>query len=101
MNKQTQAITDDLSTLADDARSFLAATSDVTGEKVANTRKRLADALEHGKGIYGRTRDKAVESARAVDDAVHEHPYQAIAIGMGIGAVLGFLIPRQCSGNRD
>lgn len=101
MNKQTQTISDNLNTLADDARSFLAATADVTGEKVGNARKRLADALDHGKELYGRARDKAVESAKAADEAVHEHPYQAIAIGVGIGAVLGFLIARQYSRNRD
>ena len=101
MSKQHQTISDSLSTLAEDARSFLSATADVTGEKVQETRKRLTIALERGKEIYGRARDKAVEGAKAADEAVHEHPYQAIAIGVGIGAIIGFLIARQCSGNRD
>lgn len=101
MNKQTQAISDDLSTLADDARSFLAATADVTGEKVGESRKRLAAALERGKQIYGRARDKVVDGAKAADETVREHPYQAIAIGVGIGTIFGFLIAQQCSRNRD
>ena len=63
--------------------------------------RNLADALERGKEIYGRAHDKAVESVKAADEAVHEHPYQAIAIGVGVGAIIGFLIARQCSRNRD
>jgi ElaB/YqjD/DUF883 family membrane-anchored ribosome-binding protein len=32
---------------------------------------------------------------------VHEHPYQAIAIGVGVGALLGYLIARRSSRNSD
>jgi len=101
MNKQTQAITNDMSQLADDARALMAATADVAGEKVGEARKRLAAALERGKEIYGQVREKAVEGARAADTAVHEHPYQAIAIGVGVGAILGYLMARRCSRSCD
>jgi ElaB/YqjD/DUF883 family membrane-anchored ribosome-binding protein len=101
MNKQTQAVNHAMSTLAEDARALMAATADVAGEKVSEARKRLAAALESGKEIYGRVRDKAVEGAKAADEAVHEHPYQAIAIGVGVGALLGFLVARRCSRNGD
>jgi len=101
MNKNTHAITDSMGALAEDAQALLAATSDVAGEKVAEARKRLAAALERGKELYGQVREKAVESARAADEAVHEHPYQAIAIGVGVGALLGYLLARRCASNRD
>jgi ElaB/YqjD/DUF883 family membrane-anchored ribosome-binding protein len=32
---------------------------------------------------------------------VHEHPYKAIAIGVGVGAILGFLLARRCSRHCD
>jgi ElaB/YqjD/DUF883 family membrane-anchored ribosome-binding protein len=99
MNKQMHSISNDVDTLADDARALMVATADVTGEKVGEARKRLAAALESGKEIYGRVREQAVEGARATDEAVHEHPYQAIAIGVGLGALIGILITRRCSGN--
>ena len=41
MNKQTQAISNDMSQLADDARALMAATADVAGEQVSAARKRL------------------------------------------------------------
>ena len=97
MNKEMQAISNDVGTLAEDARALMAATADVAGEKVAEARKRLGAALESGKELYGRARDKALEGAKAADEAVHEHPYQAIGIALGLGALLGYLLARRCS----
>jgi ElaB/YqjD/DUF883 family membrane-anchored ribosome-binding protein len=94
MSKQTQETSNDMGSLAEDARALMAATADVAGEKVGEARKRLAAALETAK-------NKAVQSAKAVDEAVHEHPYQAIAIGMGVGALIGYLLARRCGSNRD
>jgi len=101
MEKQTQAMRDDLNTLAEDARALMVATADVAGEKVSEARKRLAAALESGKEVYGRVRDKAVEKAKAVDETVHEHPYQAMGIALGVGVLLGVLLARRGSRNND
>lgn len=101
MNKHTTATSDDVTHLAEEARALMAATAEVAGEKVGEARKRLAAALESGKEIYGRVRDRAVEGAKAADQTVRENPYQAIAIGVGVGALLGYLIARRCSRNCD
>lgn len=101
MNKETQAIRNDVSQLAEDARALMSATADVAGEKVGEARKKLAAALENGKELYGRVREKAVEGAKAADEAVHLHPYQAMGIALGVGAVLGYLLSRRCSRNGD
>ncbi len=101
MNKETQAIKNDIGQLAEDAHALMAATADVAGEKVGEARKRLAAALERAKEITGTVRAKVVAGAKATDAAVHEHPYQAMAIGAGVGAVLGFLVARRCTRNRD
>ncbi|MBI3852251.1 MAG: DUF883 domain-containing protein [Verrucomicrobia bacterium] len=101
MDKQRPATNDNFGTLAEDARALMAATADVAGEKVGDARKRLAAALENGKEIYGRVRDKAVEGARAADQTVHEHPYQAIGIALGVGALIGYLLARRGARNCD
>jgi ElaB/YqjD/DUF883 family membrane-anchored ribosome-binding protein len=101
MSNETQAISDDMSRLADDARALMAATADVAGEKVGDARKRLAAALERGKEVCGRVREKAIESAKAADVVVREHPYQAIAIGVGVGAIIGYLVARRGGCQRD
>ena len=90
-----------MGTLAEDARALMAATAEVAGEKVAEARKRLAAALERGKEICGRVREKAVECSKATDEAVHEHPYQAIGIALGVGAIIGYVLARRCSCKGD
>ena len=99
MNKQTQAHNQEMDTLAEDARALMAATADVAGEKVSEARKRLAAALEGGKEIYGRVRDKTVDCAKATDEAVHEHPYPALGIALGVGVLIGYLAARRCCRN--
>jgi ElaB/YqjD/DUF883 family membrane-anchored ribosome-binding protein len=97
MNKEAQTTVNDLGTLAEDARELLSATADVAGEKVGQARKRLAAALESAKHIAANVRDKAVAGAKVADQTVRENPYQAIAIGVGVGAILGYLLARRCS----
>src|SRR3982751_243167 len=99
MNKQSQAIENDLGTLAEDARALMAATADVAGDKVSEARKRLAAALESGKEICGQVRNKAADGVRVADQALRDHPYQAIGIAVGLGAVIGYLIAGRCSRN--
>lgn len=100
MSKQSTS-NNDISALAEDASALIAATADVAGEKVMEARKRLAEALESAKKVAGRVRDRAVEGAKATDEAIHEHPYQAIAIGVAIGAVAGYLLGRRSGRDRD
>ena len=97
MDKQSQAVSNAMGTLAEDARALMAATADVAGEKVGEARKRLAAALESGKELYGRVRDRTVEKAKVVDETVHEHPYQAIGIAFGVGLLIGLLVNRRYS----
>ncbi len=94
MSKETQAITPDVGQLAEDARALMAATADVAGEKVGEARKRLAAALDSAKHIAANVRDKAVAGAKVADKTVRENPYQAIAIGVGVGAIIGYLVAR-------
>ena len=101
MNKHTQAHNNEMNTLAEDARALMAATADVAGEKVGEARKRLAAALESAKHIAANVRDKAVAGAKATDQAVHEHLYQAIGIAVGVGALIGYFVARRCSRNGD
>lgn len=85
----------DTSTVAEDASALLAATAGVQEKTIEEARDRLAAALESARGAVLRVRDKAVEKAKATDAAVRENPYQAIAICLGIGALLGYIVGRR------
>jgi len=94
MNKQT--ISKDIGKLAEEAHALITATADATGEKVVKARNRLASALERGREIYDQVRAKEIEGVCVVDKAMHEHAYEAIAIALGVGALIGFFAARRC-----
>jgi len=83
--------------IAEDAHDLVVATADVAGEKISEARKRLATALKRGREIAGDVRDKAIEGAKAVDQKVRENRYQAVAIGVGVGVLIGYLAARRHS----
>jgi len=99
MDKPIQVTSDDMGTLAEDARALLAATAHVAGEKVNEARQRLAAALDSGQTIFGRAKAKMFEGGRATDAAVHEHPYHTLGIALGVVAVIGYLVARRCFRN--
>lgn len=82
----------DIGSLAEDARALMTATADMAGEKVESARQRLTACLERSQEIVGDVRDKAAAGVKATDKAVQAHPYKAIAIAAGIGAIVGFFL---------
>jgi ElaB/YqjD/DUF883 family membrane-anchored ribosome-binding protein len=101
MDKHRNADENNIGTLAEDARALVAATADVAGDKVAEARKRLATALDSGKELIGRVREKATEHVKAADQVVRDNPYQTVAIAFGVGALIGYLAARRCSRSDD
>lgn len=89
----------DFRAVVTDTEELLKATAGQTGEKLAAarakveeslvaTRKRLAD-LEQG------LIEKTKAAARATDELVHEHPWQAVGIAAAVGFLLGMLTCRR------
>jgi ElaB/YqjD/DUF883 family membrane-anchored ribosome-binding protein len=89
------ALRHDARRLVEDAQALMEATAQVADEKVVQARKRLAAALESGQQAYDTVRERMVESARAADRAVHEHPYPTLTIAFGLGALIGLLLRRR------
>lgn len=101
MNQQPQAVSQDKKTLVEDIRSLLSVTGDMIEENIAEARKRLVVALEGSGQIFSNIEDKALEGAKCTDKALRDHPYQAVAIALGIGALIGHLItPRYSRSQR-
>jgi len=84
--------TADIAQLAEDARTLLAATAQVAEQKVVDARKRVMSALEQG---WEAVSEKTMAGCRATDDAIREHPYQALGTALGVGALVGFLLARR------
>jgi ElaB/YqjD/DUF883 family membrane-anchored ribosome-binding protein len=81
--------------LLEDAQTLLAATAHVAEEKVVEARKRLTAAIEKGKETLNDVQEKAIAGAKATDQVIRDHPYQAIGIALGVGALIGMLISRR------
>ena len=97
MSKHKRNAAGDLEKIAGYAHDLMAATADLTGEKVDEARKRLNEALEQGKEKYKEVREQALSSVRVADDFICENPYAAVGIGVVVGMVIGFLL----RGRRD
>jgi ElaB/YqjD/DUF883 family membrane-anchored ribosome-binding protein len=89
------ALTHDAQVLLEHARELLDVTKDVADEKISIARKRLKETLESGANKYGDLQEKVTATAKAADQTVREHPYEAIAIAFGVGALVGFLVSRR------
>ena len=101
MSTHTQTISNDLSTLLHDASALIAVTADAAEDHVRDARQRLAAALGRGLQSCGGVCQRAVEGAPAAGPSVREHPYRAIALGVGAGATLGYLLARRWAWSRD
>lgn len=101
MSKHTRAVSEDLNRLASDARAWAAATAGDAKDRAGEVRDSLAGALDRGKACCGRARDQALAGVKVANEAVHEHPYPALAIAFGVGALLGALLGRPGSRNGD
>lgn len=91
----TDKLVSDLKRLVADSEELLHATKDAAGEKAREVRERLNDALDAAKRSCHRLEEKAVESAKAADKTIREHPYQSIGVAFGVGLLIGVLVTRK------
>ena len=78
-----------------DAENFVRETASGLGDKAREARARLAASLASAKANLSRLNEKAVESAKATDRVIRDHPYQTIGVAFGIGILIGVLVARK------
>lgn len=89
-----ERLTNDLKALVQDAEEFLKATTTQAEDKATELRERLATALDSAKAALEQAEEKTAAAVKVTDKTIRTHPYEAIAIALGVGLVLGLLIPR-------
>lgn len=89
----------DLKVLIGDTEELLKATAGQAGEKIASARERIQASLSVYKDklidAEQAMMERTKEAARATDEYVHDHPWQAVGAAAGIGFLLGMLIARR------
>ena len=94
MNATDRVLTD-LKRIVRNSEELLHTTKDVVGDKAEEVRERLMAALDATKRTCLQLEDKAVEGAKAADNAIREHPYQSIGVAFGVGLLIGVLVTRK------
>jgi ElaB/YqjD/DUF883 family membrane-anchored ribosome-binding protein len=89
----------DIKAVVADAEAYLDASVGQTGEAYAAARKKLEKTLGAATAQVAETQrvlaEKTRAAARATDTYVHEKPWESIAMGAGVGLLLGLLISRR------
>lgn len=86
---------DQLNTLVAEAEKLAADTvSEPAAEVIEALRVRFAAAQKNFGKLYAATKDQVVAGAHTTDDAIRSHPYESLAIGAGVGLLVGLLLSR-------
>lgn len=106
MNQATQPLREGTSRLADDFRAvvrdaeeLLRTAADQAGAGYGQARQRLEASLQTAREQLDALEQQAVDGARragrATDGYVRGHPWESIAVGAGLGVLVGLLIGRR------
>lgn len=82
----------DLKLVISDAEALLRS---MVGGTTAEGRAKIQEGLQAAKLKLGPLAEEAAEQARAADDYVREHPWQAVGIAVLAGVALGLLVSRR------
>ena len=92
-------LVDEFSSVLSEAETLLDKAAKETGDKARDLRSQVETKLLHAKlrlqELEGEAVDRAKVAARATDDYVHEHPWQAVGIAAAVGLVAGLLLNRR------
>lgn len=89
----------DLRVVIADAEQLLKLTANEVGENAVGLRERLERQMFEAKhkllDLQASATEKAKAAGQAADDYVHDHPWQSVAIGAGVGLLVGLLLGRR------
>ena len=96
MIKQMEPLKRNMGKVADNAQSLLETTAEFAEEKAGQAQHRIKSALDQAKETYAELKGKDFEDGlSALDDSMHRHFYQSLAIAAGISLLIGFLLARR------
>jgi ElaB/YqjD/DUF883 family membrane-anchored ribosome-binding protein len=94
-----EKLVDEFSAVLSEAEDMLKRAANETGERARDLRSQVEAKLLAAKlqlqELQGAAADRAKEAARATDDYVHDHPWQAIGLAAAAGFFAGLLMNRR------
>jgi ElaB/YqjD/DUF883 family membrane-anchored ribosome-binding protein len=94
-SESPEQIMENLRTLIAEAEKTLGAEfTEGAEESLSSLRDRLADTKQKAEHYIAVARDKVVHGAKQADTAIRSHPYESLAVALGVGVLLGALLRR-------
>lgn len=98
-NAQRDKLLTDMRLMVSDVEELLKAGAGDLGEGARGLRERVQQSLGQAKSTLSAAHEATTERMRAAgdaaDDFVHENPWRSVALGAGVGLVVGMLIGRR------
>jgi ElaB/YqjD/DUF883 family membrane-anchored ribosome-binding protein len=98
-NASRDKLITDVKAVVADADAYLGASIGQTDRAYTEARKKLEETLDAARAQVAEGHrviaDRARAAARATDTYVHEKPWGSIAVGAGVGLLLGLLVARR------
>ncbi|HEX9447363.1 MAG TPA: DUF883 family protein [Dongiaceae bacterium] len=95
MEHSVDEIVSEFRTLAASIDDLLAAAGSSKDEVLLDLKAKAADRLRQARAALGKVEQTAKDVATRSDDYVHDNPWTSIAVGAGVGLVIGLLIGRR------
>lgn len=81
--------------LMNEAESLLTGpVAERAGDRLGELRARFDQLQTKAADVYADARKKVVAGAKVTDETVRAHPYESLAVALGIGVLLGALVRR-------
>lgn len=99
LKKSQTRLAHEFNAVLDDAQDLLHHTAGEAGKDYAEIRDRLQNSVKSARDRVGSIEQAVIDSARqagkTADGYVRSHTWESIAIGAGVGLLLGLLIARR------
>lgn len=94
-NQSTEEVVDNLRKLISEAEAAISGDiSTKSEEMLTNLRERLETGLHSLDGYYSEAKKSVAAGARKTDEAIRTHPYESLAVALGVGVLIGALVRR-------
>ncbi len=95
-NQPAEELLENLRELISEAEQVVSnGVSSTSSQVISDLRDRLQSGMEKLNDYYGTAKDKVVAGARKTDETIRAHPYESLAVALGVGVLIGALIRRQ------
>lgn len=95
-SKNTNQLSTDFKALVSDTEQLLKHSAELTGDKAEALREQLTSSLQRARDVLIATEQAVLERSKETlndgEEYVRKHPLKALAIGSGVGFLLGLLV---------